>query len=172
MRKKFFVLTLIMILFVSLLSVTASATTDDKKSFNLAMTANNTRVAPGGEVLITVKITNLQVGETGVNSFYCYLTYNTDVFEQLTESSIDGVDGWKPSFNLQTNKIDLSRTNFLKNDGEIMQISLKTKENIADSTVGEIKLTGITLSNGADEFQTTPSSTSITVSESSGGYGS
>ena len=160
MRKKFFVLSLIMMLIINLLSVFATAAT---YSFTVSMTANNSRVTAGSEVLITVKLSNLNVGENGINSFSAYLSYDTDVFETLTDSSVDGVNGWVPSYTTGTGKVSLYRPTFLKTDEEIMQISLKTKSGLTDGTQGEVKLSTIIVSNSSDEIMASPVSTNITI---------
>ena len=171
MRKKLFIIvSLIIILMTNILSITVFAADDDESSgsFTLTMNATNSKVAPGGEVLITVKISSLKVGDSGISQFSAYLDYDTDVFEQLTESSVDGTDGWKPSYNVGTKKIQLYREKALKTDGEIMQISLKTKSDVEDGTQGKISFSSIFVSDSINEFSTQPISTSITVTSSTG----
>lgn len=164
MKNKFLiVLSLFIIIITSVLTVTVFGA-ETKYSFNVSMTANNSKVKAGDEVLITVKVSNLEVGENGINSFSAYLSYDNDVFEQPTESNIDGIDGWKPNYTVGTTKIQLYRERFLKTDGEIMQISLKTKEGLQNGTQGEVKLSTIIVSNSVDETTNPkPISTTITI---------
>lgn len=168
-KKLFIVVSLIMILMTSILSISVFAADGESSgSFTLTMNATNSKVAPGGEVLITVKISSLNVGSSGISQFSAYLDYDTDVFEQLTESSVDGTDGWKPSYNVGTKKIQLYREKALKTDGEIMQISLKTKSDVEDGTQGKISFSSIFVSDSVNEFSTQPISTSITVTSNPG----
>ena len=164
MKKKFLILSLVMILVITLMAAAVSAA---NYSFTVSMTANNSRVAAGSEVLITVKLSNLDVGDTGINSFSAYLSYDTDVFETLTDSSIDGCNGWVPSYTPGTGKVSLMRPTLLKSDEEIMQISLKTKSSLTDGTQGEVKLSTIIVSNSSDEIGASPVSTSITIGSTS-----
>ena len=163
MKKNFLVLSLIMILIVTFAASTVFAA---NYSFTASMTANNSKVTAGSEVLITVKLSNLDVGETGINSFSAYLSYDTDMFETLTDSSIDGCNGWVANYTPGTGKVSLVRPTLLKTDEEIMQISLKTKSGLTDGTQGEIKLSTIIVSNSTDEIGTSPVSTSITIGNS------
>ena len=163
MKNKFLiVLSLFIIIITSVLTVTVFAA-ETNYSFNVSMTANNSKVKAGDEVLITVKVSNLNVGDNGINSFTAYLSYDSNVFEQPTESNIDGADGWKPNYTVGTTKIQLYRERFLKTDGEIMKITLKTKEGLADGTQGEVKLSTIVVSNSVDEITTSTKSTNITI---------
>lgn len=162
MKKKFLILLLIMMLIISLLSVFSEAA-QSQYSFIVSMTAKNSRVTAGNEVLITVKLSNLNVGENGISSFTAYLSYDTDVFETLTDSSVDGLNGWVPNYSTGTGKVSLYKRTFLKTDEEIMTIALKTKAGLADGTQGEVKLSTIIVSDGSDEVMSSPVSTSITI---------
>lgn len=166
MRSKILILSLIIILILGLLPVTSIAAT---YSFTTSMTAKNSKVTAGSEVLITVKLSNLNVGDNGINSFSAYLSYDTDVFETLTDSSVDGTNGWVPSYTPGTGKVQLYRQTFLKTDEEIMQISLKTKTDLEDGVQGEVKLSTIIVSNSVDEIMASPVSTSITIGDPEAG---
>ena len=166
MKRKILILSLIIMLITSVLSISALAAT---YNFTVSMTAKNSKVSAGSEVLITVKLSNLNVGENGINSFSAYLSYDTDVFETLTDSSVDGINGWVPSYTVGTGKVSLYRSTFLKTDEEIMQISLKTKADLQDGVQGEVKLSTIIVSNSSDEITASPVSTSITIGSENAG---
>jgi len=89
MKTKFYLVVLVMILILSLLTVNVSAL-----SFTASMTASSSRVTSATEVTVTVKVSNLDVGDNGINLFSAYLSYDTTVFESLTDSSVDGLNGW------------------------------------------------------------------------------
>jgi hypothetical protein len=149
-----------MILIIGLLTVKVSAL-----SFTATMTSSNVTVDAASEVVITVKISNLDVGDNGINSFSAYLSYDTDVFETLTKSSIDGLNGWMPAFAPGTGRVTLEKSQFVNSDEEIMQISLKTKSGLENGTQGLVKLTRIVASNSADEISASDVSTTITIGQ-------
>jgi hypothetical protein len=148
-----------MILIISILTVSASAL-----SFTTSMTASNQKVTAATEVVVTVKISNLDVGDNGLNSFTANLYYDSDVFESLTDSSIEGLNGWIAAYSSGTGKMTLQKSSFVKSDEEIVQISLKTKSGLADNTQGEVKLSQIIASNSVDEISANSVSTTITIS--------
>lgn len=158
MKRKFYIVLLFMILIIGLLTVKVSAL-----SFTATMSSSNVTVDAASEVVITVKISNLDVGDNGINSFSAYLSYDTDVFETLTKSSIDGLNGWMPAFAPGTGRVTLEKSQFVNSDEEIMQISLKTKSGLENGTQGLVKLTRIVASNSADEISASDVSTTITI---------
>lgn len=162
MKRRILILSMIVMLIMTFLSTVVIAATTNY-TFIVSMNAKNSRVTAGSEVLITVKLSNLNVGENGINSFSAYLSYDTDVFEVLTESSVDGCNGWVASYNAGTGKVSLYKPTFLTSDEEVMQISLKTKADLSDGTHGEVKLSMPIVSNSNDEIAGSAVSTNITI---------
>ena len=168
MKKKFLkVIILLVVVITSILSVNVFAETNSNYSLNVTMTANNSKIEAGGSVLITVKLSNINFGENGINNFTAKLEYDNDVFEQLTESSIDGENEWKPSYSIGSGKVQLLRQSFFKNDGEIMTITLKAKDGV-NGKQGYVKLSNIIVSNSVDEKMIDEVSTNITVGDGNG----
>jgi hypothetical protein len=157
MKRKFFILNLIMILVLSLLTVTASA-----YSFTASMTANSQKVTSATEVTITVKVSNLDVGDNGINMITAYLSYDSDVFETITESNIDPLNDWLVAY-ASSGKITLQNRSFVNSDEEVMQITLKTKSDLEENTKGKVELTRIVASNSEAEISANPVSTTVTI---------
>ena len=76
-KKVFKVLIMIMLLVIAVSTVAQAA------SFTATMTPSSTTVAPETEFTVTVKISNLDVGNNGINSLSGYLTYDDSVFETI-----------------------------------------------------------------------------------------
>ena len=164
MRKKCCILLLIIILLVSLLSVNALAA---DLSFTTTMTPSSTKVDEATEVVVTVSVSNLSVGDNGINSFSAYLNYDTTVFETLTDSSVEGLNSWSSTYSTSSGQVVLVKNSFVNSDEEIMQISLKVKSGVDDGTSGTVSLTNIVASNSEDDISGTNVSTTITVGTAS-----
>ena len=161
MKRKVFIVLILIITLMSLLTVNVKAAL----SFTTTMTPGSSSIPAATEVVVTVKVSNLEVGDNGINSFSAYLSYSTDVFEPLTESSIDGANGWSTAYSTGTGKVTLQKTSFVKTDEDIMQISLKTKSGLQDGKQGEVKLSQIVASNSVDEITAKNVSTTITIGQ-------
>ena len=103
-KKVFKVLIMITVL------VMAVTTAVQANSFTASMTPSKTTIKPGTEFQVTVKISNLDVGSNGINTLSGYLTYDDSVFETINESSIEGVNDWKPTFSSDNGRITLLKT--------------------------------------------------------------
>lgn len=126
------------------------------------MTPSTTNAQTSSEVVIKVKVSNLDVGENGINSFSGTLSYDTEVFEELTVDDITGLNNWTASYTSDSGKIVLFKTTFVNSDEELFQITLKTKSDISKNS-GSVSLKNIIVSNGDDEISATEVNTSIAI---------
>lgn len=163
MRKKLAVIiTMIVLVAVSL------ATTVSAASFTASLTPSSTTVAESNEVVVTVRVSNLDVGTTGINTFEGVLSYSAQIFETISADSIEGNNGWQPAYNQETGKISMYKQGFLNEDADIFQITFKTKTNVTGKT-GDIKISDIKASNTGETIEAAPISTRITVGTPSEG---
>lgn len=160
MRKKINCILLILILMFSLLTINSYAV---DLSFTTTMTPSSTSVSESTEVVITVAVSNLNVGDSGINAFSAYLSYDSDVFETLTDSSVEGLNSWTSTYSTTSGQILLTKNSFVNDDENIMQITLKTKEGVTSGTDGTVSLTGIVAQNSESTIDGSNVSTTITV---------
>lgn len=164
MKKRIYCVFLIVLLVASLLTITVNAA---DLSFTTVMTPSQENVSEATEVVITVGVSNLNVGDNGINSFSATLSYDNNVFETPTDSSVEGLNSWNATYSTRTGKIALLKNSFVKQDQDIMSITLKTKEGVTQGTSGTVSLTNIQVSNSADDIDGANVSTTITVGTAS-----
>ena len=164
MKKRVINIILIISLFVLALTTTVSAL-----SFTATMKPSSTTVPEQTEFAVTVKVSNLDVGSNGINSLTGYLKYDKDIFETISESSIEGLNSWSATYDESTGKISLTKSSFVTSTQEVFQITFKTKSDVSGKS-GAISYTNIVASNSEATISATDISTSITVgTESSSG---
>lgn len=160
MKKRFLHIIIIFCLITVLLIDVVSAF-----SLSVFMTPSTTNVEQASEVVIKVKVANLNVGDNGINTFTGNINVDTEVFEPVTTENISAFNNWVSSYVQETGKITLFKTTFVNSDEELFQIKLKTKENISKNS-GTIKIENIIVSNGEDEITASEVSTSISIGNS------
>ena len=157
MKKKFLKISIVVMMLVLVCSTIVNAL-----SFTATMTPSSTTVAESTEFTIAIKVSNLDVGSNGINSLSGYLKYDTTVFEVISDSSIEGLNSWSPSFNSENGKITLTKTTFVKAEESVFQVTFKTKSGVSGKS-GTISYTNIVASNSAEEISAADISTTITV---------
>ena len=162
MEKKFLKVAIIAVLLVCVCSTLVNAL-----SFTVTMTPSHKTVPNSTEFTVEVKVSNLDVGTNGINTLSGHLSYDDDVFEKISESSIEGRNGWSHSFNAENDgKITLTKTSFVKTEEEVFQITFKTKskEEIKGEK-GLIQFKGVKASNSASEITASDISIEIKIGE-------
>ena len=162
MKKKLYVVSLMILILIYMLSISVSAL-----SFTTTMTPSNTKIEPGNEVVVSVKISSLEVGDDGINTFSAVLGYDSSIFETLTETNVEGSNDWKSAYATGTGKITLTKTSYANSDQEIMQITLKVKSDAVEGKKGTISLTNILAASPEAEIGGSNVSTTITVGNES-----
>jgi hypothetical protein len=130
--------------------------------FTATMTPSSTTVAEATEFTVKISVSNLDVGSNGINSLTGYLKYDKQVFETISESSIEGLNNWAPQFNADNGKITLTKNSFVKQGEDVFQVTFKTLSGVTGKT-GTISYQNIDASNSEDVIRATDISTTITV---------
>ena len=159
MKRKLYFVLLIMVLILGLLAIQVNAS-----SFTTTLTPDSSGVYTSeSEVVITVSVSDLDVGDSGINAFSAYLSYDTDVFETLTEDSVEGLNSWSSTYSTSTGQIALTKNSFVNDDEEIMQITLTTKADLEDGVTGDVTLSNIQASNSEDDIDSASATATIEI---------
>ena len=159
MEKKFLKITIITILLICVCATIVNA-----YSFTATMTPSSTTVAESKEFSVQIKVSNLDVGNNGINSLSGYFKYDESVFETINESSIEGLNHWAYTYNSENGKITLTKTTFVKEEEAVFQVTLKTKAGTSGKE-GTINFNNIMASNSAQEISASDISITIVVGE-------
>lgn len=119
----------------------------EASSFRLIAKADETEVNPGQEVTISLKISNIDMGEHGINVVEGYLKYEDSFFSAM--EMVDKND-WKVTYNNKNGKFLTSKIiEGIKEEQEILLIKLKVKGDLKEGET-EVKLQEITSNDGVN----------------------
>lgn len=163
MRKRVSLIILLTILLIGILVTKVFA-----YSFTVSLTPSATTVAPGKELIVTLKVSNIDAGDSGISALSGVLTYDTSAFEAVTESSVDELNGWTVQFNASTGKITAYKASFVNAEEDVLQITMKTLSgNTVSGKSGTIKLDSVVATNNETDISAKSVSTSINISSGS-----
>ena len=154
MRKTIKIILSILILMVFFIPLYVQA-----DSFKFNATADKTKVEPGDEVVITLKLSDINAGELGINTVEAILSYDSTVFEEVTQSNFKSLNNWSLTYNGEETEqkgkiLGVIISSGVTEDQTIGTITLKVKEGAKDRTT-TIKLTNIATNNGQDMIKET-----------------
>lgn len=164
MKKKF-----LKILIVMIMLVITCATIVNALSFTATMEVANT-IAEATEFTAVIKVSNLDVGQNGINILSGYIKYDKDVFETISESSIEGINGWSVQYASDSGKVTLTKATFVKTEEAVFNVTFKTKTGVAGKE-GLLQFTNIVGSNSDTDISATDVSAKIMVGTTGGNIG-
>lgn len=156
--KNKFELTLIAMLLITImlnligLSETVKAADN---SFKAKLAANKTELKAGEEVTVTLGVSDINMGENGINTIEGKITYDKDIFETITSSSITNLNNWSVTYNDTTNEkqekfLAINLSNGVKENTQIFSVKFKVKENITQEKETKISFENITSNDGTN----------------------
>lgn len=162
MRKTIKIGVIILILMVFLMPVYVQA-----DSFKFNATADKTQVQPGEEVVITLNLSDIDAGELGINTVEAKLSYDTNIFEEVTQEDFKSLNNWSLTYNGEETEqkgkiLGVIIASGVTEDQTIGTITLKVKEGVEYQTT-TVKLTNIATNNGTDIINEEDKSISLEI---------
>lgn len=129
------------------ISTQADDTTDTtERSLVFTPTPSSTKLNEGEEITITLELSEIKMGQDGINTFGGKLEYDENVFEKVTSDDISSQNNWSIAYNDEKTAkkgtfLATINTGTSKNQ-VIGIIKLKVKTNLKSQDT-EIKFTGL-----------------------------
>lgn len=140
-----------------------------KASYGVGFTFNPvpnvSEVNPGDTVKINLKISNIEAGELGINTFQCVFKYDETIFEK---PEITSKNNWSITYNDKENSekygtmLAVIVASGVKTDQEIGEISLKVKSS-AKGKEGNVTFSEVTTNDGKENIIDTNKTLKISV---------
>lgn len=160
MKKRLYVVVLIVALIFGMLTVTVNAADPD---FKVNLNASSTTVSKGNEVTVKLNISDFEDNvDKGINLVSGTMSVDNDVFENLTSDSIKGLNDWKVSFDESTGELECTKLKAITKSQDICEITLAVKSDTT-STAGEIELSNLTASDSDEKLNANDSSVEISI---------
>lgn len=162
MRNKILSILVIMVLVMCLTMQIVNAT-----SLTVTMKPSSSSVKEAAEFTVKVSVSNLDVGDNGINSLTGTLKYDEEVFEKIDESSVEGLNKWSASFDEESGKVELKKNTFVKTSQDVFQIVFKAKSGVVGKS-GSISFSDVKASNSEENISASDISVSISIVENDG----
>lgn len=160
--KKLFIL----IVLISILGMTKFVYAS---SFNFTTNTSLNTLKPGDTVEISLSISNIDVGESGINTIEAVLEYDENVFEPVLPTDFAGLNNWSITYNNEEGENKGKFVAVIVQEGvtetqEIGKLTLKVKSNVnVDST--NITFSNIKSNDGVEEITNPDKTISLKINK-------
>ena len=165
MKTKMITLLTILTMVISMMGTSVYAADN---SFKASVTPSTTTLKPGEEVTITVKVSDINMGENGINTLEGKIKYDTNVFESVKASDVQSFNNWSTTYNDETSSLNgkflaVNLSAGTKDDTQILSVKFKVKADIKETTTTQIDFEDITSNDGTDLVNVGTKSVSLTI---------
>lgn len=145
--------TLIYVIGIIILLLTTNAIATSKSDIvRASLTSSEEELKSGQEVVVTLKFDTFKEDTKGINCFYAVLNYDKKIFEKVGQANFITQNNWEElKYNQETGELVVIKKEGTNKEEEILQITLKVKEEIEPGKT-DVILGGITTSEGKEDL--------------------
>ena len=128
-------------------------------SFNFNTSASASTLKPGDTVVISLNISNIDVGESGINTIEAVLEYDENVFEPVLPTNFAGLNNWSITYNNEEGEnkgkfVAVIVQEGVTEDQAIGNLTLKVKSEVEDQSTN-VTFKNIKTNDGENEITNT-----------------
>ena len=141
---------------IALISILGMTNFVYASSFNFTTNASSTTLKPGDTVVIGLNISNIDAGESGINTIEAVLEYDENVFEPVLSTNFAGLNNWSITYNDEEGEnkgkfVAVIVQEGITEDQVIGNLTLKVKSDVnVDST--NVTFSNIKSNDGVEEI--------------------
>ena len=133
----------------------AGYVTAQTHTFKANASANVDVLKPGEEVTVTLNVSNIDMGENGINVIEGTLSYDKNVFEEISKSDIKTLENWATTYNDEDTPsngkfISVNLSEGVQKNTNILSVKFKVKSDVTENTKTQIKFEEVTSNDGVD----------------------
>ncbi len=133
------------------------------EGFSVDLSADKSKIQAGDTVVLTASLHDIDIGTDGMDLLLANLSYDTNVFETITQEDIQTVGQWGGLlYNANKNKLILERQTPSKNNEDFLQIKMHVKKEVQEKQT-TIHLVEPQSTNGNSDISGTEGSITLKV---------
>lgn len=163
--KELIVIEIIIVITMALITVSNGASTSTYKA---SATASTTTLEPGEEVIVTIAVSDINMGTNGINTLEGKIKYDTNIFEEVKSDSIQSLNNWTTTYNDESSTLNgkflaVNLSNGIKESTQIFKVTFKVKSDISETKETQIDFEDITSNDGTDLVNVGTKSVKLTI---------
>lgn len=153
-------------IFVIIIGTITQAVSEN--TFTAKVIPENKNIKPGEEITLTLSVSDINMGEDGINTLEGTIEYDKELFEEIKSDSIKSLNNWTTTFNdersmLNGKFLSVNLTGGVKEDSNIFTITMKVKDTIDKTTSTKINFKDLTSNDGTDLVNAGTKTINVTI---------
>ena len=165
MKTKMAKILTVLILAIIILGVNVYAA---ENTFKASVTPGAATLKPGEEITVTVDVSDINMGENGINALEGTIKYDSNIFESVKAVDVQSFNNWSTTYNDETSSLNgkflaVNLTAGVKEDMKILSVKFKVKSDIKETTTTQIDFKDLTSNDGENLVNVGTKSVKVTV---------
>lgn len=159
---------LILLMLIVLTTISTISLADTSMSFKATLSPTSKTLKPGEEIEISVNVSDIDMGEYGINALEGTLKYDKEIFETVKSSNIQSKNNWTVTYNDENSTkngkfLAANLSSGVKENTTILTVTLKVKTTLNQSKTTLIYFEDITSNNGTDLVNPGTKTVNVTI---------
>ena len=155
-------------LVIAIFMLVTGVNAESGHTFKATVTPTESSIKPGGEVTISVNVSDINMGTNGINTVEGKIEYDKTIFEEVKSSSIQSFSNWTTTYNDESSTLNgkflsVNLSSGVNENTKIFSVTFKAKKDISKTTSTQIKFNEITSNDGTDLISAGSKSVNITI---------
>ena len=156
---------MILILTIIILGVNVHAA---ENTFKASVTPGTVTLKPGEEITVSVDVSDINMGENGINALEGTIKYDSNIFESVKAVDVQSFNNWSTTYNDETSSLNgkflaVNLTAGVKEDMKILSVKFKVKLDIKETTTTQIDFKDLTSNDGENLVNVGTKSVKLTI---------
>lgn len=169
--KKLTIIGIMIFVIVILITLSNAASTS---IFKASLTSSTTTLKSGEEVTVTILVSDINMGDNGINTLEGKISYDKNIFEEVKSSAIQSLNNWATTYNDESSTLNgkflaVNLSSGVKESTKIFSVKFKVKSDISKTTETQIDFDNITSNDGVDLIDIGTKSVKLTINVGSTG---
>ena len=155
-------------MFIVICAIGTMVNAESGKSFKAEVTPTSNTIKPGEEITISLKISDINMGDNGINALEGTIKYDKEIFEEITSSNIQSFNNWTTTYNDESSTLNgkflsVNLSSGVKENTQIFSLKFKAKQSISKTTNTQIEFQDITSNDGIDLINVGTKTVNVTI---------
>ena len=146
----------IIIIFMIIVAWLTIVKATSESYFNVKLQADKTYIKQSErEIVITLNVSDINMGQNGINTLEGTINYDTSIFEEITNSSIQELNNWSVTYNDESSTLNgkflaVNLSSGITEDMGIFTVAFKIRDDIEEVKNTKIEFKDITSNDGTN----------------------
>lgn len=146
---------IVAIIMTIIILISTGVNAANESRFTAKITSSKEEIKQGDEITVTMSVSDIEMGENGINTIEGTIDYDRNVFEEVKSKDVEGLNNWNITYNDEYGErngkfLSINLSQGIKEYTEVFRVTLRAKADISRVSETTINFKDITSNDGTN----------------------